>query len=77
MNYIDLADGRDFVNGINKLDKAAKEARVFVTSGASSVPAISAAAIDTLLLKSQLQPKKISIGISPGTQTDRYNKTSI
>lgn len=45
-NYIDLADGRDFVSGIGALDARAKEKGVTVISGASSVPCFSAAVID-------------------------------
>lgn len=45
-HYIDLADGRDFVSGIAALDDAAKQQRVLVCSGASSVPALSSAIID-------------------------------
>jgi hypothetical protein len=45
-HYIDLADGRDFVCGIDALDSAAKTQGVSVVSGASSVPCLSAAIID-------------------------------
>lgn len=45
-HYIDLADGRDFVCHINKLDAEAKKAGVIVISGASSVPCLSSAIID-------------------------------
>ncbi len=45
-HYIDLADGRDFVAGIQKLDKAAKEANVLIISGASSVPCLTSAILD-------------------------------
>ncbi len=45
-HYIDLADGREFVGNIGKLDKAAKDAGVLVVSGASSVPCLTAAIID-------------------------------
>ena len=48
-NYIDLADGRDFVSGIEQLDAMAKQRNVFVTSGASSLPALSSAVIDRYL----------------------------
>lgn len=48
-NYIDLADGRDFVAGIEQLDSAARQAGVFVTSGASSLPALSSAVVDRYL----------------------------
>ena len=45
-NYIDLADGRAFVAGIDQLDALARERGVFVTSGASSLPALSSAVVD-------------------------------
>lgn len=45
-NYIDLADGRDFVAGISKFDAQAKARGVLVTSGASSLPALSSAVVD-------------------------------
>ncbi|RJG16632.1 saccharopine dehydrogenase [Massilia cavernae] len=45
-NYIDLADGRDFVAGVGQLDDMARDAGVFVTSGASSLPALSSAVVD-------------------------------
>jgi saccharopine dehydrogenase-like NADP-dependent oxidoreductase len=45
-NYIDLADGRGFVDGIGALDARAKEKGVTVIAGASSVPCFSAAVID-------------------------------
>lgn len=46
VNYIDLADGRDFVADVTKLDVSAKEKGVFVISGASSVPCLTAALVD-------------------------------
>lgn len=45
-HYIDLADGREFVSGINALDEKAKRAGVVVISGASSVPCLTSALID-------------------------------
>jgi hypothetical protein len=48
-NYLDLADGREFVGGIGKLDAAAKQANVAVVSGASSLPALTSAVIDRYL----------------------------
>ena len=45
-NYIDLADGRRFVSGIDALDDAARGSGVLVASGASSVPALSSAVVD-------------------------------
>jgi hypothetical protein len=45
-HYVDIADGRRFVTGISELDEAARRRGVLVVSGASSVPALSAAVID-------------------------------
>ncbi len=67
-NYLDLADGRDFVAGIGALDAPAQAAGVLVTSGASSVPALSAAVVD------HFRPEfaelhEIRHGISSGAKT--------
>src|SRR5204863_1695417 len=43
VHYVDLADARGFVTGIGALDEEAKRAGVLVVSGASTVPALSAA----------------------------------
>lgn len=48
VHYLDIADGRDFVCGIDALDAAAKEANAVVLSGASSVPALSGAVVRSL-----------------------------
>ena len=45
-HYLDLADARAFVTGIGALDAEARAAGVLVASGASSVPALSAAIVD-------------------------------
>ncbi len=45
-HYIDLADARGFVVSIGELDTAARARGVLVVSGASSVPCLTAAAID-------------------------------
>jgi hypothetical protein len=45
-HYIDLADGREFVVGINQLDEKAKQAGVIVVSGASSVPCLTSALVE-------------------------------
>jgi hypothetical protein len=45
-HYFDLADARDFVAGIGRLDAKAKSAGVAVIAGASSVPCLTAAFID-------------------------------
>lgn len=46
VHYIDIADDRDFVTNITRLSHAAKENDVLVVSGASTVPALSAAVLD-------------------------------
>jgi hypothetical protein len=48
-NYLDLADGRAFVNGIGELDGAARAAGVTIVSGVSSLPALSSAVVDRYL----------------------------
>lgn len=45
-HYLDLADARDFVAGIGRLDRKAIGAGVAVIAGASSVPCLTAAFID-------------------------------
>jgi len=45
-HYIDLADGRDFVEGITTLDAQAKSKGILVISGASSVPCLTSALVD-------------------------------
>jgi hypothetical protein len=46
VHYLDLADARAFVTGIAVLDAEARGAGVLVVSGASTVPAVSAAVLD-------------------------------
>ncbi|HEX8955320.1 MAG TPA: saccharopine dehydrogenase NADP-binding domain-containing protein, partial [Burkholderiaceae bacterium] len=74
-NYIDLADGRDFVAGIASLDGAARAAGVLVTSGASSLPALSSAVVDRYLPRfSRLDAIRHGIGSAaraPGLATMR------
>ncbi|MEO0444085.1 MAG: saccharopine dehydrogenase NADP-binding domain-containing protein [Pseudomonadota bacterium] len=45
-DYIDLADGREFVAGITALYEKAKQAGVTIISGASSVPCLTSAIVD-------------------------------
>lgn len=47
-HYIDLADGREFVCGIKSIDAEARANDVLVVSGASSLPALSSAVVDSL-----------------------------
>jgi hypothetical protein len=45
MGYLDLADGSDFVQGIAQFDAQAKAKGVFVVSGVSSFPVLTAAVV--------------------------------
>jgi hypothetical protein len=69
-HYLDLADSRSFVVGIDALDQAARAAGVAVISGASSVPAISGA-VARKLADQFASVIAIDIGISPGNRTER------
>jgi hypothetical protein len=69
-HYLDLADSRHFVTGIGALHEAALHKGLFVSSGVSSVPAITHAMI------SALKPEfgsidVIQIALSPGNQNPR------
>lgn len=48
IHYLDLADGSSFVKGVAQFDPAAKSAGVFVLSGVSSFPVLSAAVVRRL-----------------------------
>jgi saccharopine dehydrogenase-like NADP-dependent oxidoreductase len=68
-HYVDLADARDFVMGINALDTDAKAAGVLVVSGASSVPGLSSAVVENLR-PSFLSIQTLRWGIAPGNAFD-------
>ena len=72
-NYIDLADARQFVGGIDCLDQAARLRGVTVVSGASSVPGLSSAVVDKYLPRfARLDSIQLGIGSgarSPGVAT--------
>ncbi|MDE2431115.1 MAG: saccharopine dehydrogenase NADP-binding domain-containing protein, partial [Burkholderiales bacterium] len=74
-NYMDLADGREFVAGIGALDAMAKERGLVVTSGASSLPALSSAVVDRYSARfSRVETIRIGIGSgarAPGLTTMR------
>lgn len=64
-HYLDLADGRAFVCGIDVLNANAKRNDVLVVSGVSSLPALSSAAIDKLRERFS-RIEAIDIGITSG-----------
>jgi hypothetical protein len=61
-NYIDLADGAEFVEGISRFDAEAKVAGVYVLSGMSSFPVLTAAVVRMLDVKNI---ETITAGIAP------------
>jgi saccharopine dehydrogenase-like NADP-dependent oxidoreductase len=73
-DYVDLADGRQFVAGISSLDVRARAKGRLLISGASTVPALSSAVIDQLHARfASLQ--SIEHAISPGNRTPRGDAT--
>jgi Domain of unknown function (DUF4166)/Saccharopine dehydrogenase NADP binding domain len=68
-NYLDLADGSDFVAGIDAHDEQAKAAGVYVLSGVSSFPVLTAAAVRRLST-GMTAIKSIRGGIAPSPYAD-------
>jgi len=73
-HYVDLADGRKFVDGITELEQAALGRRVLVVSGASTLPGLSSAVIDHFK-EEFARLKSIEISIAPAHQTPRGSGT--
>ncbi|MEM7703715.1 MAG: saccharopine dehydrogenase NADP-binding domain-containing protein [Pseudomonadota bacterium] len=69
-DYIDLADGREFVRNFPRYDEVAKGAEVALTTGASSIPALSHAVLDNLT-RNWRSIESIRIGIYPGNRAPR------
>lgn len=70
IHYIDIADGREHVSGIRALDGVAREQGALIVSGASTVPAVSTAVVDSL----EPDPAAVvvvEVGISPGHRGPR------
>jgi hypothetical protein len=70
VDYVDLADGREFVGSIWRFDEAAKSAGTRVISGASSIPALSHAVLDELTA-GWSRIDSIRVGIFPGNRAPR------
>ena len=66
----DLADARDFVATIDRLDAEAKAKNVLVVSGASSVPCLTAAVIDAYV-PAFARLETVDYGISAAQHTNR------
>ncbi|MGH7153047.1 MAG: saccharopine dehydrogenase family protein, partial [Acetobacteraceae bacterium] len=69
-HYLDLADAREFVATIDRLDAEARAKDVLVVSGASSVPCLTAAVIDAHL-PAFARLEAVDYGISAAQHTNR------
>lgn len=74
VNYIDIADAREFVCKFSQLDAKAQAHKVFAITGASSVPGLSSAVVDNYLDEFK-QLHSIQHGINPGNKTPRGEAT--
>lgn len=75
-HYIDLADGRDFVTRFAKsLDTEARAAGRLAVSGASTLPALSSAVIDSLSRRFR-ELEEVQIAIAPGQRAPRGAATT-
>lgn len=64
IDYVDLADGTDFVKNVSQFNEQAKAKNIFVLSGVSSLPVLSAAVIRRLS-RDSLKIHSIKAGIAP------------
>src|SRR5262249_50409895 len=69
VHYLDLADDAAFVCGIDRLDASATQAGVLIWSGASTAPAVTAAAGGEALKGGAVE--RIAFGILPGNDIPR------
>ena len=73
-HYIDLADGRAFVEGFSELDAEARIADLLLVAGASTLPGLSSAVLDFMGLEFRTI-KHVEISIAPAHQTPRGRGT--
>jgi hypothetical protein len=64
IDYLDLADGAEFVAGIARFDAAARARGVYALAGVSSFPVLTAAAVRALLKEGET-PESVAAGIAP------------
>lgn len=64
VDYMDLADGSDFVKGIKQFESEAKEKHIFILAGVSSFPVLTAAVVRQLT-PDMAQVNSIKGGIAP------------
>jgi hypothetical protein len=65
VNYLDFADGADFVFGISQFDQRAKDAGLFILSGVSSFPVLTAAVLREMAKGMEIVDVKGGIAPSP------------
>lgn len=70
VNYLDIADARDFVGAIGALDREARTKGVFVLAGASTTPALSCAVLDELTVGFR-RIDRVTAAILPGNRVPR------
>jgi hypothetical protein len=64
INYLDLADGSDFVKGVTQFDAQATARGVFIISGVSSFPVLTAAVV-RMLSAGMTRLDRVTGGIAP------------
>lgn len=64
IDYLDFADGAEFVDGVSRFDQAAQARGIFVLSGVSSFPVLTAAVVRQLSAE-MTRLKRITGGIAP------------
>lgn len=69
-HYIDLADGREFVEKFHQLNDKARKSGVLLVSGASTLPGLSSAVVDHYRKDFQ-DLSRVEISIAPAHQTPR------
>jgi hypothetical protein len=75
IHYVDLADARTYVEGITRLQRRATNKNCLLVSGASAVPAVSAALVDSIVSEFD-RINEINICISPGNK-NTYGMASV
>ena len=72
IDYIDFADGSEFVKGIGRFDREAKARGIFVLSGVSTFPVLTAAVVKELA-KDMTNIEAVTGGIAPCRTSWRLN----
>jgi NAD(P)-dependent dehydrogenase (short-subunit alcohol dehydrogenase family) len=75
VDYLDLADSREFVSGIHELDSKAKRAGIAIVSGVSTVPALSSVVVDRFQNEFAVLDEYYG-GITPGYEAERGDATT-